>query len=348
MAQQDWMTKDFYRVLGIDKSADAQTIKKAYRKLARQYHPDQNPGDKAAEEKFKEIGEAYGVLSDPKQRKQYDALRAMAGGGARFSAGPGGAAGPGSFEDVFASVFGGGTGRTGGAYGNPRVRFTTNGGGGAGGFDDVLSGLFGAAGGQAAGGANPFGFASQPATPPRGADLRSETELTLRQAVEGATLRLTVEGREMTVRVPAGMHDGQQLRLRGKGRQVPGGEPGDRLLKVHITPHPVFSLRGDSDIEPELPITVGEAVGGASIDVPLPDGTSARIKVPAGTSSGTKLRLRGKGVKAHGKRRAGDLFVKVKIVVPKKPSREAKKAAEAFDAAADLDVRAGLADKARW
>ncbi|MDO4613004.1 MAG: J domain-containing protein [Actinomycetaceae bacterium] len=341
MASQDWMTKDFYKVLGVAKDADASEIKKAYRKLARTYHPDQNPGDKAAEEKFKEIGEAYGVLSDAEKRRQYDALRAMAGGGARFSAGPGGGAGAsGSFDDVFASMFGGATGRGAGGFGNARVRF----GQGGGGFDDVLSGLFGM--GNAGG--SPFGGFSPGARPRRGDDLASSTQLTLRQALEGAQLRLTVEGREMTVRLPAGVRDGQKLRLKGKGRQVPGGEPGDLLLTVTIKPHPVFSLRDGTDLLVDMPISVGEAVAGATVEVPLPDGTTTRIKIPAGTSSGAMLRVRGKGVKTKGRRRAGDLFVRVKIAVPANPDRALKQAARDFDAAAGGDVRAEWVDQARW
>lgn len=340
MGQQEWMTKDFYAVLGVDKKADEQAIKKAYRKLARQYHPDQNPGDTAAEEKFKEIGEAYSVLSDPQKRRQYDAIRAMGGGGARFTAGPGGAAGSGSFEDVFASMFGGATGHGGGAYGNSRVRFTTSGGG----FEDVLSGLFGG-GGQ---GGSPFGFGGGGRRPARGSDLASDTTLSLRQAVEGATLTLTVEGRRMTVRVPAGVREGQKLRLAGKGRPSPGGgSPGDLLLTIHIEPHPVFALRGDGDLEMDLPVSVEEAVAGATVDVPLIDGGTARIKIPAGTSSGTTLRLRGKGLKSHGKRRPGDVYARVRIVVPQRPSRAQKDAARMVSDG-ETDVRADLADKARW
>ncbi len=162
MSEQEWFSKDFYKVLGVDKTADKKAITKAYRKLARQWHPDQNPGDKAAEAKFKEIGEAYAVLSNDEDRKRYDAIRAMASGGARFSAGSGGAGG---FEDLF-GAFGGGGGFGGGGH---NVRFQTSGmpGGGAG-FEDILSGLFGGGGGASArfGGdpyGSPFGWRSRPA-----------------------------------------------------------------------------------------------------------------------------------------------------------------------------------------
>ncbi|MBD3689426.1 J domain-containing protein [Nanchangia anserum] len=338
MGQQEWMTKDFYAILGVDKSADAQAIKKAYRKLARTYHPDHNAQNPQAEERFKEIGEAYAVLSDAEKRRQYDAIRAMAGGGARFSAGPGGPGGSGSFDDVFASMFGGATGRGGAGFGNGSFRFTSP--GGSGGFEDVMSGLFGAGSRGGFG-----GFGQQPQ---RGGDLTSSTRLSFRQAIEGATLKLRVEGREMTVRVPAGVRDGQQLRLRGKGRQVPGGQPGDLLLTVEVAPHPVYSRSGEADLIADIPISIGEAVAGGSVEVPLLDGSSARIKIPAGTSSGMKLRLKGKGVRSSGKRRAGDLYARVRIVVPRKPSRDVTDAARRIDEAADFDPREGLTTQAGW
>lgn len=338
MGQQEWMTKDFYAALGVAKDAEQAEIKKAYRKLARTYHPDHNASNPGAEERFKEIGEAYAVLSDPKKRRQYDAIRAMAGGGARFSAGPAGGAGFGGFDDVFGSMFGGATGRGAGGFSNGTFSFNTSGGG----FDDLLSGLF-------SGGAR-GGFRTPPAGPTRGADLQAETELSFRQACEGATLKLTVDGRDLTVRVPAGVKDGQQLRLRGKGRPVPGGEPGDLLLSVTVAPHPVYSRSGDTDLIADIPITVGEAVAGGSIEVPLLDGSSARIKVPAGTSSGRKLRLKGRGITPGGARRArpGDLYVRVQVQVPTEPDEAARAAAVAFDQAAPLNPRAELRLKPGW
>lgn len=339
MASQDWMTKDFYKVLGVPKGADAATIKKAYRKLARKYHPDQNPGNAQAEEHFKQVGEAYGVLSDPGQRKQYDAIRAMAGGGARFNAGPGGAGGGGvPFEDVFGSMFGGATARAGAGSANGRMRFSTAGGGG---FEDILSGLFGASG---AGGRGAGPFARQGA---RGADLAASTQLSFRQAVEGTTLKLALEGRQMTVRVPAGVSDGQKLRLAGKGRPGSAGAPaGDLVVTVHVADHPVFKLRAKTDLQMTLPITVEEAVAGATVQVPLLSGDSARVKIPAGTSSGTLLRLRGRGVRAAGARRAGDLLIQVRIVVPARPGRGVRSAAADFSAACgDFEPRAGLAEQ---
>src|SRR6185436_7664221 len=182
MASQDWFEKDFYAVLGVPADADAVAIKKAYRKLARTLHPDQRPGDKAAEKRFKEIGEAYAVLSDPEERKQYDAIRSMSRGGARFtSGGPGGGAGAG-FDDVFSNLFG-----NSGAGGN--VRFNTGrGGGGQPNIEDLLGGMFGQQGGSAQ---QAYGRYGAPAGPRRGADVEARSTLSFRDAVEGSTVTLS-------------------------------------------------------------------------------------------------------------------------------------------------------------
>jgi molecular chaperone DnaJ len=331
---QDWMEKDFYAALGVPKDADDAAIKKAYRKLARQYHPDHNPGDDAAEARFKEIGEAYAVLSDAKEREQYDALRAMAGGGARFSAGPGGA-GTGGFEDLFGGMFGGGGG---GAPGGGRVRYTTGAQGGAG-FEDILGSMFGgAAGGQRFGGA---GFAG----PQAGADVSATTTLPFRQAVEGSTVTFTVDGRPVTTRIPPGVRDGQKIRLRGKGRPGAGGGPaGDLVVTVHVTPHPVFSADG-TNLRVTVPVTFAEAALGATVEVPTLDGATVRVKVPAGTPSGRTLRVKGRGVRTA--KATGDLLVTVQVVVPQKLSKTAREAVEAFAAETDgHDVRADLARQA--
>lgn len=357
MSGQDWLEKDFYRTLGVAKDADADAIKKAYRKLARKWHPDQNPGDAKAEEKFKEIGEAYSVLSDPEQRKQYDAIRAMAGGGARFSAGPGGAGagGAGGFEDLFSAMFGGGAGGSGG----PRVRYSTGGAGTSGGgdFDDLLSNLFGgggaagrSAGAGTAGRGAPFGsgagagFGGTPARP--GGDLRASTQLSFRQALEGTTVRMSVEGSSMTVRIPEGVRDGQKIRLRGKGRPGTGGAPaGDLVVTIHVEPHPVYSRDGD-DLRMHLPVSYPEAALGAKVTVPLPDGSTVSLKVPAGTMSGSVLRIRRRGA-THG-RTKGDLLVEVEVATPASLSREQRAAVEELGQALEgWDPREGLADRAR-
>ena len=328
MTGQDWLEKDFYAVLGVAKDADAATIKKAYRKLARQLHPDQNPGDAKAEARFKDIGEAYAVLSDPEQRQQYDQLRAMAGG-ARFTAGGRGAGGTAGFEDVFGGMFGGGANGPGG-----RVRYSTGGAGGAG-FEDILGGLFGGAGG--------FGAARGPQ---RGTDLTATTTLPFRTAVEGSTISLSVEGRTVNARIPAGVRDGQKIRLRGKGRPGDAGAPaGDLVITVHVEPHPVFSIDGDN-LRVTVPVAFDEAALGATIDVPTLDGSTVRVKVPAGTPSGRTLRVKGKGVTTS--RHTGDLLVSVQVVVPQKLSGAAKEAVQAFGiATSGQDVRADLMAQAR-
>ncbi|GGM20404.1 DnaJ C-terminal domain-containing protein [Promicromonospora citrea] len=331
MTGQDWMEKDFYAVLGVPKDADDATVKKAYRKLARQYHPDQNKGKADAESKFKEIGEAYAVLSDPEQRRQYDAVRAMAGG-ARFSAGPGGA-GAGGFEDIMSAMFGGG-----GARGGPRVRYSQGGGASGAGFEDILGSMFG---GGARQGYGPTGFTA----PSQGADLTAQVTLPFRAAVEGTTADLQVDGRTLHARIPAGINDGKKIRLRGKGRPgTNGGPAGDLVVTVHVAPHPVWSLDG-RDLRMTVPVTFAEAALGTTLEVPTLDGSTVRLKVPAGTPSGRVLRLKGRGVQASGA--SGDLLVTVQVAVPQKLSRKARQALEAFAAESDgEDVRAGLAERA--
>ncbi len=321
MTGQDWLEKDFYATLGVPKDADAVAIKKAYRKLARQLHPDHNPGDAKAEARFKDIGEAYSVLSDPEQRQQYDQLRAMAGG-ARFTAGSRAGAGGGApgFEDLFGGVFGGG--------GGTRGRFSTGGG-----FEDVLGGLFGGGFGQARG-------------PRRGVDLTATTTLPFRTAAEGSTVSLSVEGRTVTARIPAGVRDGQKIRLRGKGRPGdPGAEAGDLVITVSVTPHPVFSAEGDT-LRITVPVAFDEAALGATVEVPTLDGGTVKVKVPAGTPSGRTLRVKGKGITTS--KGTGDLLVTVQVVVPQKLTPAAREAVQAFGiATSGQDVRADLMSQAR-
>ncbi|PRZ03054.1 molecular chaperone DnaJ [Isoptericola sp. CG 20/1183] len=332
MTGQDWIEKDFYAALGVPKDADQAAIKKAYRKLARQYHPDQNPGDASAESRFKEIGEAYSVLSDSEQRQQYDAVRSMAGGGARFNAGPGGASG--GFEDVFSSMFGG----AGGARPGARPQYQQYQSGGAG-FEDILGSMFGGS----MGGGRPAGFGGPQQR--KGADVETRATLPFRAAVEGTTVELTVDGKKITARIPAGVHDGQKIRLRGKGRPGSAGGPaGDLLIVVHVTEHPVFSIDG-ANLRMTLPVTFAEAALGTTVEVPTMSGETVRLKVPSGTPSGRVLRVKGRGVATT--KRTGDLLVTVQVVVPQKLSRAAKKALEDFAAEADgEDVRAELAAKA--
>lgn len=326
MTGQDWLEKDFYAVLGVPKDADAAAIKKAYRSLARKLHPDQNRDDPSSEARFKEVGEAYAVLSDPEQRRQYDGLRAMAGGGPRFAAGPGGPSAAG-FEDLFGGLFGGAGGQ---GHGGPRVRYSTGGGAD---FEDLFGGMFG-------GGAGHPGFGPQ-----RGQDVEATTTLPFRQAVEGSTVSLSVDGRRVNARIPPGVRDGQRIRLRGKGRPGPGGGlPGDLVIAVRVTPHPVFTLDG-RDLRVTVPVTFPEAAMGAQVEVPTLDGGAVRVKVPPGTPSGRTLRVRGKG--AATPKGTGDMLVTVQVVVPQRLDDDARAAVEAFAAATDgADVRAELRRKA--
>lgn len=302
MTSQDWFRKDFYATLGVSRDADETAIKKAYRKLARQLHPDARPDDKQAEARFKEVGEAYAVLSDPEQRRQYDAIRAM-GGGARFSAGGGG------FEDAFPGMFRGGGRWTGGG----RV-------------EDMLGNLFGG------------GFSMGPMP---GSDLAAAVEVSFRQAAEGATITLDVGGRSVSTRLPVGVKDGQRIRIRGKGQPSPNGGPtGDLILTVHVGEHPVFSADG-TNLRVKLPITVSEAALGSEVEVPTLDGGRVRVKIPAGTSSGTTLRVKGRGLKT--KSGTGDLLATVEVRMPAKLNAKAKEALATFaEETADDKIRADL------
>jgi molecular chaperone DnaJ len=330
MSGQDWLDKDFYAVLGVSKDASAQEIKKAYRTKARKYHPDRHPDDPKAEETFKEIGEAYSVLNDPEQREQYDAIRAMGSGGARFSAGQGGPGGAG-FEDIFSSMFGGGAGA-------PRGGGFPGGGGGANPDIDDLLKMFGGQGGGFGGG-GPAGFQ---AAPSKGQDVSARTRLPFRDAALGTEVRLTVDGKAVTARIPAGVYDGQKIRLRGKGRPGPGGAPaGDLLLTLEVEEHPVWSADG-ANLRITVPVSFDEAVLGTTLSVPLLDGGTVSVKIPAGTPSGRTLRVRGKGLVT--KKTTGDLHVTVEVAVPTHVEGAAKKAVEDLrDALADEDPRAGLA-----
>lgn len=342
MASQDWLEKDFYAILGVPQDADEAAIKKAYRKLARKMHPDQNSGDPKAEERFKEVGEAYSVLNDPEQRRQYDQIRAMTHGGARFTAG---APGGGGFEDLFSGLFNGGAGN---------VRFSTGGGGGQPDLQDLLGGLFGGGAGQPGGFGQQGGYGAPPGgfgpgfqgAPRKGADLQARTTLAFRDAVAGTTATLrTEEGESITTRIPAGVKDGQRIRLRGKGAASPlGGPRGDLILTVTVAPHPVFSRDGDNLVI-DLPVTFAEAALGATVAVPTLDGETVRVRVPAGTPSGRTLRVRGRGVR-HGDL-TGDLLARVEVVVPQRLSDAAKAAVEALrEDEAGSDPRADLAAKA--
>jgi molecular chaperone DnaJ len=319
VASQDWFEKDFYAVLGVKKDATEAELKKVYRKLARQYHPDSNPGDAAAEAKFKEISEAYSVLSDKEQRTEYDQIRAMGSGAPRFSAG----GQPGGFEDVF-SGFGGGGGRTTFSASN---------------FDDLFS-MFGNGAGT---GRNSFNFGG----PTRGRDQTAATTLDFMTAIKGDTVKLEQQsGRTITVKIPAGVKDGQKIKLRGKGEPSPdGGEAGDLVLTVTVRKHPVFERDGNN-LRVVVPVTFTEAALGATIEVPTLGGNPVKLKVAAGTPSGRVLRVKGRGVATA--KATGDLLAEVQIVVPNRLPDPAKEALEKFAAAMpDENPREELLAKAR-
>jgi molecular chaperone DnaJ len=306
VASQDWFDKDFYAVLGVSKDVSEAELKKTYRKLARKYHPDSNPGDAAAEAKFKEISEAHSVLADAEQRKEYDQMRAMGPGRARFTSG--GSAQGGGFEDVFGGMFGQGNQRT--TYGN---------GGGAGGFEDILSGMFG--------GGGAFGRGAQ--GPTRGRDLSASTTLDFLTAIRGETIKLQPEGgRSMNVKIPEGVIDGQKIRIKGKGEPSPdGGSPGDLTLTVTVRKHPVFERDG-LNLRVDVPVTFTEAALGATIEVPTLGGEPVKLKVAPGTPSGRVLRVKGRGVTTS--KGVGDLLATVQVAVPAHLSAEAQAALEEF------------------
>ncbi|PJM78415.1 DnaJ C-terminal domain-containing protein [Bifidobacterium scaligerum] len=335
MAENEWLSKDFYKVLGVSKDASDDEIKKAYRKLARKYHPDVNK-TKEAEEKFKDISEAYDVLSKKEDRQKYDAIRQFGMGGARFAGGSGsGGFDASGFSDIFGSMFGAGSGMGGNGS---RIRFSTSGGNGGPNINDIFS-MFGGAGGQAGaqyggGYGNPggsYGYEEAP-RPERGEDRNSKISLTLRQAVKGATVSLSVDGKKFKAHVPAGVKDGQKIKLSGKGKPgVNGGASGDLYLHVTVKDDSTFSMRGH-DLVMDLPVTVGEAVAGGKVEAKDIDGNPVTFKVPAGSSSGAEIKLSGLGVK-HGNA-AGDLIGRVQIMVPAKPGLAVKHVAKEFDAKA--------------
>jgi molecular chaperone DnaJ len=322
LASQDWVDKDFYKILGVAKDASDADIKKAYRKLARQHHPDTNSGNTASEKKFKDISEAYSVLSDPDERQQYDAIRAM-GGGARFAPGGAGAAN-GGFEDLFGGLFTGNTGRHAGGF-NPS----------AGGIPPEFADLFGGGFGQT-------GFQR---APQKGADRTASTSISFAGSIKGTTIGLREpSGDVIDVRVPAGIKDGQKVRVRGKGQPGPAGN-GDLVVTVSVQPHAFYTRDGDN-LRIHVPVTFPEAALGADIEVPTIEGEKVRVRVPAGTPSGRTLRVKGKGVKTS--KGTGDLLVTIDVAVPKNLNKDAEAAVKAFaEATSDADVREGLAAKAR-
>lgn len=318
--------KDYYTTLGVSKTASDADIKRAYRKLAREFHPDLNPGDKKAEARFKDINEANEVLGDPEKRRKYDELGAnwrqyeQAGGPAAGGGPASGWAG--------SSPFGGGQYRT----MTPEEMQDAFGGDGS--FSDFFQQFFGGAGFSAGTGARGTG---RQARPTRGQDVEQEVDLTLEEAFTGTTRRLvsTRDGQERSVevRIPAGVKDGARVRAAGEGGQAGrGGRAGDLYLIVRLLPHPVFERRGqDLYLKVDVPLTT--AVLGGEASVPTLSGTSLRLKVPELTANGRTFRLRGHGMPSVGKSaERGDLYASVNVQVPRTLSDEARAHYEALRA----------------
>ena len=312
--------KDYYKTLGVDKKATKEEIGKAFKKLARKYHPDLNPGDDKAEGKFKEANEAYEVLKDPEKRKLYDQLgpnweQYRQGGyqpppgyeNVRFDFGGQGGGG-GDFSDFFETIFGGGFGGRGGFQ---------SGQGGFGGFESG------------------FGGRGYQRRPRRGADSEASYAITLEEAYHGGTKSISLqeqthgpdgtprmETKTLEVKIPPGVHEGQRIRLAGQGNPgAGGGSPGDLYLRIKLLPHHLYKVR-DNDLVLDLPLTPWEAALGATIRVPTLDGP-VDMAIPSGTSSGRKMRIRGKGLGCGGKR--GDQLVRIMVRVPSEMSEDEKK-----------------------
>jgi curved DNA-binding protein len=309
--------RDFYKILGVSREATPQELKKAYRQLAKELHPDRNPDDKEAEERFKDVSAAYSVVSDAEKRKLYDEFGEM---GLRdgfdpeaYQAATRGAGGFGGFD--FGDIFGGG-GRGG------HVEFN-------------LEDLFG--------GRGPSRGAYVRA-PQRGADIHSEVAIDFREAVLGCMRELSLRSAEgertLKVRVPAGVRNDGKIRLRGQGGLgAYGGPAGDLVMKIKVRKHPHFSMRG-KQLHVRVPVTPLEAYAGAKVTVPTPEG-SVQLSIPAGSQNGSKLRLRGKGIQRKGKPQ-GDLIAHLEIILPQGHSEEVEEALETVQEAFEGDPREGL------
>jgi molecular chaperone DnaJ len=301
--RKEWLEKDYYAELGVKKDASATEIKKAYRKLARQFHPDNNPGDAAAEARFKEINEAYDTIGNAETRTEYDHAREMG----YFVGGPQGGQQYVRVEDLF----GGGV-RTGSS-------------------DDIFSGF-----------QDLFGGGRQRAPrPTKGQDVAGSISLSFHEALSGTTREFQVGGTSVKVRIPKGVADGTKVRVSGKGGPgASGGPPGDLYVTVHVGAHPLFARQGKKDLGLTVPITYTEAALGAVVTVPTLDG-STKIRVPAGTQSGAKLKVSGKGVQTQSG--TGDLVVTLEVAVPTRTSDDERAALEALrEAEKDWNPRSVL------
>ena len=304
--------QDYYDALGVSRDAGEDEIRQAYRRLARQYHPDVNK-EPGAEDRFKQISEAYEVLRDPEKRERYDRL------GANWRAGQD-VSGSAGFEEAFQTRDG---------FGDVRVEF------GGGDFSDFFEGLFGRRRGAPGRGSGFGGFSA------KGSYLEAVLELGLEEAASGGKRWLSLgDGRSVEVDIPKGVRDGQRIRLAGEGGPgIGGGPPGDLFLRVRLKPHSRFRVEG-RDLYVDLPVSPWEAALGAEVPVPTLDG-NARVKVPAGSSSGRRLRLRGQGLPGSGGAPAGDLYAVVTIAVPKKLTRKERELFERLASVSNFDPRKG-------
>ena len=324
--------KDYYSTLGVSKTASEKEIKQAFRKLARKYHPDVNPGDKSAEAKFKEVNEANEVLSDPEKRRKYDEL------GANWRA----------YENVppganpyagspFGGGFGGGQWRTSGSTGGFRTMSEEEvasmfGGGDDSPFSDFFKTFFGGMGHEEPA---PGTRGRARSRSRKGQDVEHPFELDLEDAIRGSVQRLQLRhdghARTVEVRIPAGVTEGSRVRVAGEGGHgVSGGASGDLYLRVHLKPHPVFEIKG-RDVYTRARVPVWTAVLGGEVDVTTPEQKTLRLKLPAGTQSGQRFRLRGHGLPGVGKPdERGDLYANIEVDIPKSLSEEARKHYEAL------------------
>jgi curved DNA-binding protein len=312
--------RDYYEVLGVSRDASSEDIRRAYRKLAREYHPDVNK-DPGAEDRFKQVSEAYEVLRDPEKRERYDRFGANWRAGQDVSESPG--------FDHFGGGAGAGPGPGGfGGFGDAGVEFTDSG------FSDFFEGLFGSRTRTRAGAGGFDGFSM------RGGDQEATLELSLEEAARGGRRRISLgPGRDYEVNIPAGVVDGQRIRLAGEGGRGAGGGPsGDLFLRVRLKPDPRFRVEG-RDLYIDVRVAPWEAALGASVEVTTLTGTS-HVKVPAGSSSDRRLRLRGKGLPSQ-RGKPGDLYAVLKIVVPKKLTDEERELFERLASVSSFDPRAG-------
>jgi DnaJ-class molecular chaperone len=330
--------RDPYEVLGVARGASAADIKSAFRKLAKKHHPDANKNDSKAASRFSELNAAYEIVGDAEKRKAFDRGEIDAEGKPRFQGfegfGPGAGAGGPDREGAFETFSYGPEGfqRSSGRAGGFR------GGGGGGGFEDILKEMFGGRAG--ARGARPGdGFQQEDIGPQGGRDIAATLTITLAEAATGAKTRVHLPtGKEVEVKIPAGLAEGQQIRLKGQGMPGPRGRAGDVLITVTVAPHPLF-VREGADLRLELPITLYEAVLGGKVRVPTLDG-AVELAIPANTNSGRTFRLKGKGFPA--KDRAGDLLATVRIMLPEGGDAELEELMKKWRDGKPYDPRKGM------